>query len=286
MKFSMFESWWNKHSGNWAPGSTGNCYELSWTEFIASLEDSASKQWSAKTKEQNTNAPLISPAFYPLESCHRSNDEVSGWDSLFLDVDENGAERFETLLNKFEQHKLNYVLYSSPRCSTQELKFRAIVPMDISAMAAEIDSVKSAWDEFTGHIGDESCKDASRAYYVPGIYPNAEQFIISKSDGEQLSVEWLLENYYREPSQPKVTVHSTITPTSVTSANYYTMQSIINYLRGMKENDRYRGFLKIGGIIQHNTFNGNDVDFIIEEYRKYDSDTTRQLNIQQLLRRR
>ncbi len=239
MKFSYFESFCNKHTNKWAPSSNGIQMNMEWNDFISFIEDCSEKKWNEKTNEISTNAPLISPAYYSNEQCHRSNEEVILWNSLFLDVDENGLEQFDILVNKFNSLNINYIIYSSPRCTETEWKYRVIVPLDMDVELSMIDTVKQCWDSFTNNVCDEACSDESRCYYVPGIYgDNTIQFKVCVNTGDNLSLEWLLSNYYKEP---EIKLESVQTLNSLSlSENEQFCNELINIIKNSKSTLNYK----------------------------------------------
>ena len=126
-------------------------------------------------------SPLITPAVYE-EGKTRANDNVIEWAGwAAIDVDDH---KFEGNL-KDELHakygNYYYVCYSTSSSTRDHPKFRLVFPLETSVKQS---SIKHFWyalnKEFDG-IGDQQTKDLSRMYYVPAIYPDANNFIFTNT---------------------------------------------------------------------------------------------------------
>jgi hypothetical protein len=124
-------------------------------------------------------SPLISPATYKPGTT-RANDNVIEWASwAAVDVDEH---KFEGNLEdelRDRYGKYYYVCYSTASSTVEHPKFRLVFPLSVSVPAAKIRHFWFALNLHVKSIGDKQTKDLSRMYYVPAVYPGANNFIFT-----------------------------------------------------------------------------------------------------------
>jgi hypothetical protein len=158
-----------------------------WEDFEAMLYKMAEtpgyklKRGERKAPTGFKASPLISPAIF-LEGKTRANDNViewAGWAALDIDDHKFEGNLKEELNAKYGNYY--YVCYSTSSSTNDFPKFRLVFPL---ANGIKQSSIKHFWyalnKEF-GSIGDEQTKDLSRMYYVPALYPNANNFIFTNS---------------------------------------------------------------------------------------------------------
>lgn len=208
--YSHVKSFYSSNASRWvpAPHLVENRTAENWEEFVEICRGMFEANQPVKPQ-----ADLISPAIYGNE-VYRADVNVSGWDLIFLDVDnENpalylGHAGMEEFLQAFS---LNYIIYNSPSSIPSAERYRVILPLGRAVEAGEIPRLWDAFYRFSGGMGDRACKDRSRAYYVPGQYPGCESsFFASSVAGMALDVDWLEGEY---PEVPVVEAGSTGTIT-------------------------------------------------------------------------
>ena len=151
-----------------------------------------------KTKPKQRSAPLISPATFKTGTT-RKNDNViewSGW--CCVDVDEYTTETsVEHDLHKKYGH-LYYVCYSTASSTAEKPRFRLVFPLKYNVPQEKIKHFWYALNKELGEVGDGQTKDLARMYYVPAIYPNANNFIFTNK-GEYLDpFEYISKHPYAE----------------------------------------------------------------------------------------
>jgi hypothetical protein len=126
-------------------------------------------------------SPLITPAVYE-EGKTRANDNViewAGWAAIDVDDHKFEGNLKDELHTKYGNYY--YVCYSTSSSTRDHPKFRLVFPLETSVKQS---SIKHFWyalnKEFDG-IGDQQTKDLSRMYYVPAIYPDANNFIFTNT---------------------------------------------------------------------------------------------------------
>ena len=149
-------------------------------------------------KGGNNSSALLSPALY-LKDSTRSNRNVSGWSRwCAVDVDDhaypNDISRVkETLIDQF--HGLDFVVYSTASSRDDMVKFRIVFRTDEPVAR---DNIKAFWHSLNtelGEIGDPQTKDLARMYYVPAVYPDANNFIFNHDGGNALNVSELMAKH-------------------------------------------------------------------------------------------
>jgi hypothetical protein len=149
----------------------------SWAKFEKLLY-SLSKQTGYKPKkgEFRKGSPLISPASYKSDET-RKNANVIQWNRwAALDVDEYNTT-FEEALRVFEDYY--FVCYSSASSTKTKPKFRIVLPLTDVVVSEKIRHFWYALNTEFKSLGDKQTKDLSRMYYVPAMYPNANNFIFT-----------------------------------------------------------------------------------------------------------
>jgi hypothetical protein len=164
-------------------------YHEKWEDFEAMLYKMAStpgyklKRGERKAPKGLNAAPLISPAVFPSGKT-RANDNViewAGWAALDIDDHKFQGDLKSELFNKYGNYY--YVCYSTSSSTDVHPKFRLVFPLKFSVVKQDIKhfwySLQREFDE----LGDEQTKDLSRMYYVPALYPNANNFIFTNNTG-------------------------------------------------------------------------------------------------------
>lgn len=154
------------------------------------------KGYKAKKGEwTNKASPLISPAVYK-EGTTRSNANViewAGWAALDVDNHEFKGDLENELVNLYND--VYFVCYSTASSTVDKPKFRLVFPLTRSVVVSELRHFWYALNRNFGQLGDEQTKDLSRMYYVPAVYPNANNFIFTHRSDSYLDVDSLLEKH-------------------------------------------------------------------------------------------
>lgn len=146
---------------------------LSWEELAEKL--------TRHTRRRRKDGPLWSPACYRPDAT-RGKAGVESVCCVVLDFDD--GTRPENLTPGWERWE--YVIHTTYQNTPEAPRWRAVFPLRERVLAA-------AWPEVHarltlglggGHT-DESCKDASRLYYLPACEPGAVPFTL-RHEGERL----------------------------------------------------------------------------------------------------
>jgi len=129
----------------------------------------------SKDKFQKGGAKLISPAAYEPGTT-RANKNVLRWDWACIDVDEYDGS-FDDIIKNFGDYY--YVCYSTGSSTVIHPKFRLVFPLTQSVKADKIPHFWHAMNKEFLDIGDAQTKDMARMFYIPGQYPNANNFIFT-----------------------------------------------------------------------------------------------------------
>lgn len=191
-RFSFMESNWSLKQARWKPSSHPiNQSVQDWFHFCDMLGEMHMTPAMSKDRSE-----LISPAFYDGE-LYRKNVNVSGWGFLALDVDTPADDPYyltmESMAAFLQQQDWNHVVYNSPSSQPHHHKFRVLIETREIART-EIAATKASFDQMIP-FGDRSCKDLCRAYYRPGIYPDAHAGFFYKHDGIPLDVDWMIRTF-------------------------------------------------------------------------------------------
>lgn len=166
-----------------------------WDKFV-SLLYGLSKQKGEKGG--NNSSPLITPAVFE-DGSTRSNRSTLHWGSwCAVDVDDHAYPNNisllkETLIDQF--HGLDFVVYSTASSRDDMAKFRIVFRTDEPVAR---DNIKAFWHSLNtelGEIGDPQTKDLARMYYVPAVYPSANNFIFNHDGGNALNVSELMAKH-------------------------------------------------------------------------------------------
>jgi hypothetical protein len=166
-----------------------------WDKFVDLLEG------LSKTKGEKggrNSSPLITPAVFETDST-RSNKSTLYWGGwCAVDVDDHNFTNDilslkEQLIDRFRD--LDFVCYSTASSRDAHLKFRLVFRLDETV---ETDRIKPFWFAFNnaiGELGDPQTKDLARMYYIPAIYPNANNFFFSHMGGNPVNVSEVIAKY-------------------------------------------------------------------------------------------
>lgn len=160
----------------------------SWEKFEQLLRGLANKPGFKPKKGEYVPrdqhvSPLISPAIYKPGTT-RANENVIEWASwAAVDVDEHKfkGELKDELFNLYGHH--NYTCYSTASSTDVHPKFRLVFPL---RNAIPSDKIRHFWFSLNSEldsIGDKQTKDLSRMYFVPAVYPNANNFFFTNRLG-------------------------------------------------------------------------------------------------------
>jgi hypothetical protein len=171
-----------------------------WESFEAMLYKMASvpgyklKKGERRAPKGLKASPLITPAVYG-EGKTRANDNViewAGWAAIDVDDHKFEGNLKEELHAKYGNYY--YVCYSTSSSTRDHPKFRLVFPLKNGVKQP---SIKHFWyalnKEFDG-IGDQQTKDLSRMYYVPAVYPGANNFIFTNA-GNFINANDLMEKH-------------------------------------------------------------------------------------------
>jgi hypothetical protein len=168
----------------------------SWDDFVSLLRGLSTRKGK---KGGRNSSPLISPACFNKNTT-RANKNVTHWGGwAAVDVDNLGPDYASVWQRLKEQIKhLSYICYSTASCQKDNPKFRLVFRTDRPVFSDEIRHFWFALNTDLGEIGDKQTKDLSRMYYIPAIYPNADNFFFV-NEGEPLNVDLLKKKHpYQE----------------------------------------------------------------------------------------
>jgi hypothetical protein len=151
----------------------------------------------SKEKFEKGGAKLISPAVYEPGTT-RANKNVLRWDWACIDVDEYDGS-FEEIIESFGSYY--YVCYSTGSSTVIHPKFRLVFPLTQSVKAEKIPHFWHALNKEFLDIGDAQTKDMARMFYIPGQYPNANNFIFTHEGPFIDPVEFMKKHPYHERSR-------------------------------------------------------------------------------------
>ena len=172
-----------------------------WEEFEAMLYKMAEtpgyklKRGERKAPKGLKASPLISPAIFP-EGKTRANDNViewAGWAALDIDDHQfqgNLKDELHTLYGNYY-----YVCYSTSSSTIDHPKFRLVFPLKSSVRKESIKHFWFALNREFNNLGDEQTKDLSRMYYVPAVYPGANNFIFTNDSGNVIDPTVLMNKH-------------------------------------------------------------------------------------------
>lgn len=171
-----------------------------WESFEAMLYKMASvpgyklKKGERKAPKGLKASPLITPAVYE-QGKTRANDNVIEWAGwAAVDVDDH---KFEGNL-KDELHAkyghYYYICYSTSSSTSDMPKFRLVFPLTSAVKQSSIKHFWYALNKELGSIGDQQTKDLSRMYYVPAVYPGANNFIFTNT-GDFINPNVLMDKH-------------------------------------------------------------------------------------------
>jgi hypothetical protein len=189
------KSFYSAKAQKWVPAAhlVSNRESTDWNAFVVEMIG----MWEAP-QEEKAKADLVSPAFYGGNQ-YRKDENVLGWDMLFLDVDNDDPSKYLSHAGMMEflgAFGLNFLIYNSPSSTVDAERYRVVIPLSRTVDADEVKPLWKAMWQFTGGLGDPACKDRSRAYYVPGQYQGCDSpFIEGEVNGKPLDVDWLIGAY-------------------------------------------------------------------------------------------
>lgn len=156
------------------------------------------KGYKARTGERPpkgvTPSPLISPAIYKPDTTRANANVVewAGWAAVDVDNHEFKGDLKNELHSRYGNY--HYVCYSTASSTDDFPKFRLVFPLKTSIEASRIRHFWYALNTELQSIGDKQTKDLSRMYYVPAIYPNANNFIFT-NPGDYVDPESLMSKH-------------------------------------------------------------------------------------------
>lgn len=153
-----------------------------------------------KVPKGTRTSPLVSPATYQPNTT-RKNENVVDWGGwCALDVDDHVFEGDleSELRSKFGNY--TFICYSTSSSTEDHPKFRMVFPTSVRVEASYIRHFWHALNSEIGGIGDAQTKDLSRMYYVPGRYPNSNNFFFSNRGDEIDPFELMKKHKYVEKS--------------------------------------------------------------------------------------
>jgi hypothetical protein len=192
MKFSFFTGFYSNQPQL--------CEVANWDEFCSYMQAiSEVTGYKPEAGDYERTQGLISGAIYANDTDKRSNDNVTGWDILVLDIDDT-PKSLEFIMEKYKP--FNYIMYSSASCTYNKLKLRVIIPLNATAPADKLDQLWYAAQMHSDGLVDEQTKDKSRMQYIPARYTNKGddyRHFFHINVGMDLPWEKIIAKY---PSQP------------------------------------------------------------------------------------
>ena len=176
----------------------------SFEQFEKLLYNISSEEGYKPTKGEKPKkkpSPLISPATYK-DGATRANDNVISWAGwAAVDVDDHvfHGNLKDELYDKFGDWY--YVCYSTASSTRDTPKFRLVFPLTSHIEQQRIRHFWHALNTELGSIGDIQTKDLSRMYYVPAVYPNANNFIFTNSGNYINPYDLMQKHKYVEKTQ-------------------------------------------------------------------------------------
>lgn len=151
-----------------------------WDAFEEMLYTLSKMQgYKARRGENRKSSPLISPAIY-IPDTTRANKNVTawaGWAAVDVDDHEFKGNLKDELFNRFGNW--HYVCYSTASSTLEKPKFRLVFPLTEHVPSDKIKHFWYALNTEVDSLADRQTKDLSRMYFVPAIYPNANNFIFT-----------------------------------------------------------------------------------------------------------
>lgn len=170
----------------------------SWDKFKAllyHLSEQPGYKAAKGEKPKQKPSPLISPATYDRGKT-RKNENVIDWGRwAALDIDDHVFEGDlqNELYTRYGCYQ--YCCYSTASSTDSHPKFRLVFPLTERVRSDQIRHFWFALNAEVGGISDAQTKDLSRMYYIPGQYPNANNFIFDNSDGDFINPYDLMKKH-------------------------------------------------------------------------------------------
>lgn len=202
MRFSFFSNFFDNQA------QPSEC--ASWDEFVKIMYAMSKVEGykPAAGDYESKSSPLISSGIYNPEIIKRCNNNILGWEMIMLDIDA-GVDDINDVTNHFSV--FNYIIYSSPNCTADQLKLRVIIPLNEFAPFEVLNQIWHASEEWCNKLVDPQTKDKSRMMYVPAMYTNRGDkythfFLVNR--GINLNWEGLVAKYPSPPEKDRFKVNN------------------------------------------------------------------------------
>ena len=155
-------------AGDIVPGVVPSRWETTWSEFVATLQETAAV--AADPIDKMKSMTLSCAEFAP--GTKRSKSTVLGCDAIGFDFDnKDGADRdawtFDALVAFLQQQAVPFVVHTTASSTETEQCLRLFLPMDRRVEPSEFPTVWRAFATWLRSLGDEATKDESRVFFEP-----------------------------------------------------------------------------------------------------------------------
>lgn len=156
--------------------------DLTWSQMLGQY---FKRHWINKSK---VGGQAMSPVSYK-PSYSRGNAGIDQVCCAVFDIEHHGS--FDDLRARLDGYA--FVAHSSYRHTTEDPRFRIILPLTKPVPASEWADAWERLNQWLGGINDPATKDAARLYYLPSQPPDAPDHFIVVGGGRALDISELPE---------------------------------------------------------------------------------------------
>ena len=193
--------WWDKQERYIYDNKTHRRIDIDgWDKFVKFFYKMSERPLNTKQ-----DAELISPAVFHQPST-RKNEFVIEWANwCCVDVDDYipDGDIQEDLIRQFGHYR--FICYSTASSTEQHPKFRLVFPLTNPVQREKIRHFWHSLQTELGDLGDKQTKDFARMYYIPADYKDANNFIFTNDDGNDIDPSELM---YKYPYEEKATLNN------------------------------------------------------------------------------
>lgn len=151
--------------------------DLTWSQMLGRY---FKRHWINKTK---VGGQAMSPVSYK-PSYSRGNAGIDEVCCAVFDIEHHGS--FDDLRARLDGYA--FVAHSSYRHTTEDPRFRLILPLTKPVPASEWADTWERLNQWLGGINDPATKDAARLYYLPSQPPDAVGHFIVSGEGKAIDI--------------------------------------------------------------------------------------------------
>lgn len=184
VKFTQFDA---------ADSLEGQDVEIPWNSFVTAFLDAGFV--FGKTKQK---VPLMVPVEFATGASRKTMENVERIYIGALDFDELTEAQFEEVMERLVSKELEAIVYSTwghPKIAPKGLfKFRVLMPLSRPSEKMEWKLLWPLMNGLLGSMGDRTCFDPTRGYFVPAAPRGAktDDLILFHLPGKALDVNQLL----------------------------------------------------------------------------------------------